>query len=49
MPLNSLTLGNGMITKNLLLGTFIGFAGTFIGCYLYYPFYNLQFNGGVVI
>lgn len=39
-----------MNNKNLLLGTCMGFAGTFIGCYLYlYLFTTFEFSEGVAI
>jgi hypothetical protein len=39
-----------MNNKNLFVGTFIGFAGTFIGSYLYLSFFtNFEFNEGVAI
>jgi hypothetical protein len=47
-PRNNLIHGNGMNKKNLFVGTFIGFAGTFIGSYLYLSFFtNFEFNEGL--
>lgn len=47
---NNLILGNGMNKKNLLTGSILGFAGTFIGCFLYLSlFTEYDFKTGIVI